>query len=163
MVDLYVVRRGDARGYQALQLRRTREPLARTWQPVMGHALAGERATQTVAREAREEIGLDLVALASAGRVWQLEQVHPFYIAAIDCVVLSPRFLALVEPGWGPTLNHEHDASRWVGLDDADRHFTWPGQLAALREIERILAPGSLQGRHLALTDPRVFASGSAC
>jgi 8-oxo-dGTP pyrophosphatase MutT (NUDIX family) len=155
VIDVYVLRRasrvdvpGALAGAELLQLRRAKDPLRATWQPVMGHIEAGERATQAAARELREEVGLDVVSGLASGAVagfWALEQVWPFYIAAIDCVVLSPRFVVEVAPSWEPTLNPEHDAHRWVRLDDAERHFMWPGQLHAIREIEGLLAPSSLR------------------
>ncbi len=159
IVDLYVLRpRAGAgaaaivgAGYEALQLRRARQPLLGTWQPVMGHIEPGETAVAAAAREAREEVALDLTDRATVQGFWQLEQVHPFFIAASDEIVLSPRFLALVSRDWTPRLNDEHDAWRWTGLDNAPRAFSWPGQLASLREAEALLAPGSLQGHHLRL------------
>lgn len=147
VVDLYVVRRALGAGHEVLQLRRAREPLAGTWQPIMGHIEPGETAVAAMLREAREEVGLDVRTV----ECWQLEQTYPFFIAATDTVMISPRFVVRVERAWEARLNGEHDAHRWVAMGDADRHFTWPGQLAALREIERILLPGSLQGRHLRL------------
>ena len=82
-----------------------------------------------------------------------MEQVHPFYIAAIDSVVLSPRFVVEVAPGWEPTLNAEHTAARWVDAAAASRAFMWPGQRHAIREILELLAPDSLSREALRI-DP---------
>lgn len=138
---------------ELLQLQRTKDPLRGSWQPVMGHIEAGETAVQAAMREMAEEVGLR-VTLAKAGGhqggggsdpaclgVWALEQVHPFYIAAIDCIVLSPRFVVLVSCDWTPKLNSEHGASRWVRAAAAAAHFTWPGQLAAIAELRSVLNP----------------------
>lgn len=142
---------------ELLQLQRTKDPLRGSWQPVMGHIEAGETAVQAAMREMAEEVGLR-VTFAKAGRsggvgggeggtdpaclgVWALEQVHPFYIAAIDCIVLSPRFVVLVSRDWQPKLNSEHGASRWVHARAAGSHFTWPGQLAAIAELRSVLNP----------------------
>ncbi|MCU0688784.1 MAG: NUDIX domain-containing protein [Phycisphaerales bacterium] len=151
IIDLYILRRAEGAGWEVLQLRRTDPPLAGTWQPVMGHIQAGERATAAMAREAREELGLDIATSPSVLGLWQLEQTFPFYIADLDAIIASPRFLAQVDRAWSPVLNREHSAYRWVNLAAADSHFTWPGQLHALAEIHRILLPGSLHGQHLRL------------
>jgi len=167
VVDVYIFRPADEPAIDVLQLLRTRDPLARTWQPVMGHVEAGETATDTARRELREEVGLDTPS-ASCSAMWALEQVWPFYIAAIDCVVLSPRFVARVAPGWEPTLNAEHSAHRWVRVpadaDDPslrgllDRHFMWPGQRHTIVELLReIVAPASLSRDRL-----RIDLSGPA-
>lgn len=152
VVDVYVFRRAP-QGVEFLQLRRAREPLAATWHPVMGHVEPGETGPACAAREAREEIGLDVRSSACLG-FWALEQVHPFYVHQIDAVVLSPRFVCEVAGGWEPSLNDEHDASRWVSERDADGAFLWPGQRATLREILRDVVPPAAATRAL-LAVPR--------
>ncbi len=121
---------------QFLQLFRSGAPLDKTWQPVMGHAIAGETSVACAWREMHEELGLNRDDPAILG-MWALEQVHPFYIASIDTVVMSPRFCCEVRPGWTPTLNDEHTAHRWVREQDVDASFMWPGQKAVCREIIR--------------------------
>lgn len=137
-----------------LQLLRVGAPMADTWHPIMGHMEAGETAVQCMRRELNEEVGL--VAGSGVGGVgvgvggaplglWALEQVHPFFIAEIDSIVMSPRFAAEVAPGWTPRLNGEHSAFRWVHQRDVRRLFMWPGQKSACREIaEDLTADGSL-------------------
>jgi 8-oxo-dGTP pyrophosphatase MutT (NUDIX family) len=127
-----------------LQLFRSGPPLDQTWQPVMGHVHAGETSVQCALREMHEELRLTPRDPAFLG-FWALEQVHPFYIAAIDTVVMSPRFCAEVRHGWTPTLNEEHTSHRWVRHSDIDTHFMWPGQKSCGREIVREIVPdGSL-------------------
>lgn len=133
VVDVYVFRRAD-HALQLLQLRRAKDPLRTTWQPVMGHVEGPETALECARRESREEIGLDVASPACLG-FWALEQVHPFFVHQIDAVVLSPRFVCEVAPDWEPRLNDEHDAARWTNAADAERAFLWPGQRAAVREI----------------------------
>ncbi len=142
VIDVYIVRR-NAADLELLQIKRARDPLKDTWQPVMGHIEPGESAPRAALREASEEVGLTTTDPRVLG-FYALEQVHPFYIAAIDSVVMSPRFVVEVAPGWEPTLNAEHTAARWVPAARADRAFMWPGQLAAIREIAALLAPGSV-------------------
>lgn len=117
-----------------LQVLRSGPPLENTWHPVMGHVEAGETSVQCAVREMREELGLER---ASALGMYALEQVHPFYIAAIDTVVMSPRFCVEVTADWSPVLNDEHAEFRWVRETDIDSMFMWPGQKAACREILR--------------------------
>jgi dATP pyrophosphohydrolase len=171
IVDVYVFRRhagtqspaapaklrheGEASGgVEFLQLLRASEPLAGTWHPVMGHIEPGETAAACAWRELKEELGLAPTDPALLG-LWALEQVHPFYIAAIDSIVLSPRFAAEVAPAWQPRLNHEHTSARWVPAPDVQTMFMWPGQASACREIlESLLAPGSLCRERLRVLSP---------
>jgi len=142
IVDCYVFRRvAGAAGpgsVELLQLRRTARPLAGTWQPVMGHVEAGESAAQCVRRELEEEVGLVRADGAIRG-AWALEQVHPFFLPELDCVVMSPRFAVEVGASWEPRLNEEHGAARWVHSADAGLMFLWPGQRAAIAELLSLL------------------------
>lgn len=138
IVDAYVFRRqSDDRGrIELLQLRRVGNPMHGTWQPVMGHTEPGERAVDTFWRELREETGLTPDRALGA---WALEQVHPFFIWTTDEIVMSPRFAVEVPADWEPTLNEEHDAARWVALEDARDRFLWPGQIEAIDELAAML------------------------
>lgn len=145
IVDVYVFRtpndhQSDAHritDLELLQLRRTRDPMAGQWHPVMGHAEAGENAVACARRELHEEITLDLSAGVALG-FWALEQVHPFFIAEMDCIIASPRFAVRVPTGWEPTLNDEHDAHRWTPAAEP-ASFVWPGQHAAIAELLAML------------------------
>ena len=151
IVDVYVFRR-DARAVELLQLLRADEPgstLSNTWHPVMGHVEPGETAIACARRELHEELGLQPTDPAFRG-LWALEQVHPYFIAATDQIVLSPRFACEVQHGWQPRLNDEHTAARWVPADESEEWFMWPGQIAAVDEIVRsLLAEGSLSRARL--------------
>lgn len=144
---------------ELLQIKRARDPLKGTWQPVMGHIEPGETAVAAALREAREETGLagtgtppavpSSLPRASVPSpllgAWALEQVHPYFIAAIDSIVLPARFAMQASPSWTPTLNAEHTEHRWVPAREAGRWFMWPGQAASARElIDHLLTPGSL-------------------
>jgi len=148
VVDVFVARvHHDA--IEFLQLRRVEEPLRGTWQPIMGHTHetpeTAETSLDAAIRELKEEVGL---AAADALAMWALEQVHPYYIARRDCVMLSPRFAVLVPHDWTPVLNEEHDAYRWVPDADVATEFVWPGQRACCREIcDLINNPGSPAAR----------------
>jgi 8-oxo-dGTP pyrophosphatase MutT (NUDIX family) len=147
IIDVFVFRRSAApRDHDAifLQVLRASEPLASTWHPVMGHIEKGETAAACALRELEEEVGLGRADPALLG-LWALEQVHPFYIGAIDTIVMSPRFAAEVAGDWEPRLSDEHTATRWITASEISSCFMWPGQIAACREIiEHLLPEGSL-------------------
>lgn len=149
IIDVYIFRRAaplaSARDIHILQLLRATEPMAQTWQPVMGHTEPSETAVDTALRELKEEVGLTPRAAAFKG-LWALEQVYPYYIADLDCIVLSPRFAVEVAPDWSPTLNAEHSASRWIGApfhagQPAADFFLWPGQKMCIADLLRDIVP----------------------
>jgi dATP pyrophosphohydrolase len=143
-----------------LQLLRSGPPLADTWHPVMGHVESGETAVACMWRELNEELGLPAEAAQILG-AWALEQVHPFFIAELDAIVMSPRFVVEVSPGWEPTLNDEHEAWRWVHARDVNAAFMWPGQKAACREVVDHLLPDASLMRDLVKIE-RVRPTGNA-
>jgi dATP pyrophosphohydrolase len=134
IIDVYIFRRslGPAR-YQFLQLLRSEDPFKGTWHPIMGHMHEGETALQAAHRELAEEVSL-LPSSPDCLRFFALEQVHPYFIPELNCIVLSPRFATEVGVGWSPTLNPEHSDFRWI--DASETHlFMWPGQRACIAEI----------------------------
>lgn len=153
VVDLYVFRVVGGR-VELLQLERAKAPMDGTWQPVMGHVEVGERAHETAVREAMEEIALDVRSREALG-FWALEQVYPYYLPTLDCIVMSPQFVVQVESSWEPTLNEEHTAHRWIGAPEhegraAIEWFVWPGQKRAVEELlEEIVPEGSAAREHL--------------
>ncbi len=144
IVDVYVFRRRPEEaeaGVEFLQMYREDGGLAKTWQPVIGHIEEGETAVAAAVREMEEETGLKR---GEALGMWALEQVHPFYIARTDEVVMSPRFAVEVAADWEPRLNEEHSAHRWVAGHQAERFFMWPGQRGAVREVLEVVVKGGL-------------------
>lgn len=144
IIDVYILRR-ERGAISFLQLLRSAaaEALAATWQPVMGHIESDETAAACAVREVGEEVGLYPHDSAWRG-LWALQGVHPFFVARIDAIVLSPRFALEVAPEWRPVLNAEHTAWRWVGEAEIDDTFMWPGQRAACREaVELHRMPGA--------------------
>ncbi len=154
VVDVYVAREAAGGGFEFLQALRAKQPLRDSWHPIMGHCEPGETAVGCALRELREETGLGAPGAAAAARVWALEQVHPFFIASLDAIVLSPRFVALAPSGWEPTLNAEHSAWRWVAEGETDARFMWPGQRAACREALALLRDRRSAGAEALLVWP---------
>lgn len=159
IIDVYVFRRleparADRHEIEILQLLRSGPPMDATWQPVMAHVEAGEAAWACALREMEEEVGLVRTDPALRG-FWALEQVWPYYLADLDCIVASPRFAAEVAPAWEPTLNDEHSDRRWITAPEhaavpATEFFMWPGQKHAVAEImDVIVRPGALAHEHL--------------
>lgn len=144
IVEVYVFRKAGPH-VEFLQLHRTTDPLKGTWQPIMGHVEQGETAVRAAVRELAEEVSLWTGDEALVG-IWALEQVHPYYVAAVDAIVLGPRFAAEVRPGWEPKLNPEHAAARWVRDASA---FLWPGQRRAAEELLSDIADHASPTRHL--------------
>lgn len=168
IVDVHVfrLRPSQPHSVEFLQLLRASDPLGSTWQPIMGHAEPREHGAATALRELREEADLTPRDPAFLG-FWALEQVHPYYIAAINCVVLSPRFVVQAAPAWEPTLNIEHSAHRWViaprsvadteQLRAAEDLFMWPGQKRAIEEIlHEIVRPASPARERLRIDPARM-------
>jgi len=154
IVEVYVFRAqrmGDPEAVELLQLERAKAPLAGDWHPIMGHIEEGETSIECARRELEEEIGLRASDPAFLG-FWALEQVHPFYLPEIECIVASPRFAAHVAIAFEPTLDEESTGARWVKAQNIDSAFTWPGQKRACAEIlTEIVRSGSLAAERLRL------------
>jgi 8-oxo-dGTP pyrophosphatase MutT (NUDIX family) len=136
LVDVYIFRRGP--GFEFLQLRRAEGTMVGSWQPVMGHIEPGESAAACARRELLEETGLEASGACGGSDAlgfWALQAVRPYYIAAMDCIMLSARFAVEARPGWEPTLCTEHDAWRWVRAEEAATAFVWQGQRESCAEI----------------------------
>lgn len=139
-----------------LQLLRSTQArsLPGTWHPVMGQIETDETAPQACRRELLEEVGLE-----RAEPLWQLDGVHPFYLASRgpteqDAIYLAPGFATRVGRDWTPTLNEEHDAYRWVSEEEVDRDFVWPFQAEAIREVQQYLLRPTPARELLRLTPP---------
>lgn len=126
-VAVYPYRRRDS-SVDLLQLRRT-GTYAGTWQNVYGSVEPGETAVQAALRELREEVG------QRPRRLVQVEHLESFYLRPLDRILIMPVFAAELDPEAEVVLNAEHDASRWVPAEEADRWFMWRSQREALRVL----------------------------
>lgn len=154
VVDVYIFRLIDDH-CEFLRFLRAEQPLRGTWHPIMGHIEAGETAVQAALRELEEEAGLARTSPHLLG-FWALEQVHPFYLAASNTIMLSPRFAARVSLEWSPRLCAEHAEFQW--LPASRRHeFMWPGQRGASQEvIDALCTPGAPSEPLLRIDAPSV-------
>lgn len=135
MVTVFVVRPGPrARSHEFLQLRRAAGDLfGGTWQIVRGGVEPDETYVAAALRELREEAGLSPMEFYRTG------SVETFYIAQQDTIWHSVAFLALVPHDAAVTLNHEHDAHRWVPASRMDGQTMWASERIILRELIRDL------------------------
>ena len=135
VVDVYPVElRPD--GFRVLLLERaaaTRCPGA--WEVVHGRIAPGERPAQAAGRELREETGLVPDRLYSIA-------THPFYVAALDTVLVAVAFAAVVDPHAAVRLGDEHVRSEWLPFDAAAQRGTWPRLAEHLEWIRKLLRTG---------------------
>ncbi|MBA3316715.1 MAG: NUDIX domain-containing protein [Gemmatimonadales bacterium] len=137
LVDLYVLRQGDA-GLECLALRRAvggRCP--GSWETVHGHIEEGERPWQAAQRELEEETGL------VPGRLYNLSRVETFYQHRLDEVALVPVFVAFVPAGAAVRLGPEHDRHEWLTPAEATTRFAWPRERRALEDALLLLGSGN--------------------
>ena len=115
-------------GPEVLLLRRS-DTLEGIWMSAAGRVEPDEKGWQAAMREAREETGLRPHTL------YAVDMVEQFYNIARDRVVVLPVFLGLVEAEAPVSLNHEHDAFRWLDIDAAIELTEFGGQRRVLRYI----------------------------
>ena len=132
-VAVLVVRgRGD--DARVLLLRRARGAFAGAWTFVMGGVEVGERATDAVVRELREETGLVPRVLYTAG------ELDAFYDPVRDRIVHVPFFVAYaVNADDAPIALEDdvHDAHRWATFAEAETMLTFSAQRRVLDEVRR--------------------------
>lgn len=129
-IDVYVFRRSMAK-VEHLMLRRASGRLYEgTWRMVAGKIEEGEQAWQAAVRELWEETGL------APGGLWVIPSTNQFYEWQTDRVQVIPAFAA--EVSRDPTLNPEHDAFKWCGVDEAVSGLDWPEQRRLLRMVDEM-------------------------
>jgi 8-oxo-dGTP pyrophosphatase MutT (NUDIX family) len=118
------------------------------WQCVSGSLEGPDRVAIGALRELREETGFgpdDIEAF------YDLDLVNQFHEPSYDAVVTAAVFAVRVRPRSEPTLSHEHDAARWLAIEEAHAEVVWPGYRTAIERIRDDLSD-SERGRWFELT-----------
>jgi dihydroneopterin triphosphate diphosphatase len=102
------------------------------WQCVSGSLEHGDRVAVGALRELREETGLGPDEIEA---FYDLDLVNQFHEPSYDAVVIAAVFAVRVHPDAEPTLSDEHDAARWLAVDDAHAGVVWPGYRTAIERI----------------------------
>ena len=118
---------------QVLLLRRAPgRILAGLWQCVSGSLEPAERVAVGALRELREETGF---GLSDVQAYYDLDLVNQFHEPSMDAIVTAAVFAVRLRPYAEPALSHEHDAVRWLSLEDARAEVVWPGYRTAIERI----------------------------
>jgi dATP pyrophosphohydrolase len=123
-----VVLRGAGDASRVLLLRRAHGAFAGAWTIVMGGIEPGERAPETAVREVREETGLTVTTLFTAGAL------DSFYDPVRDRVVVVPFFVARASDE-EVQVDEAHDDHRWAAFDEAEALLTFAAQRRLLPEV----------------------------
>jgi 8-oxo-dGTP pyrophosphatase MutT (NUDIX family) len=120
-------------GTEILLLRRAPgRILAGLWQCVSGSLELGERVAVGALRELREEAGF---GEGDTEAFYDLDLVNQFHEPSMDGIVTAAVFAVRLRPDAEPALSHEHDAARWLPLEDARAKVIWPGYRTAIERI----------------------------
>ncbi|KKQ11227.1 MAG: hypothetical protein US22_C0035G0001 [candidate division TM6 bacterium GW2011_GWF2_36_6] len=124
------VLKADSEGYKCLLIRRCSQYLYGNWQMVSGGIDKGEVAHQTALREIIEETGL------VPARFYSANTVEVYYDAERDIIMTNPVFVAFIESEQKVKLSpSEHDAFKWVSIDEALKILEFPQQRENLLNV----------------------------
>ena len=102
------------------------------WQCVSGSLEPGERVALGALRELAEETGFGGTEIEA---FYDLDLVNQFHEPSMDGVVTAAVFAVWLRPDAEPMLSHEHDAARWMPVEQAHREVIWPGYRTAIERI----------------------------
>lgn len=122
-----------AEGLRFLLLRRALDnTFSGIWQPVAGKIKPGELAWEAGLRELKEETGYSPI------HFYVLDHVSTYYLHASNEIVHVPAFMAEVTLH-DPNLSDEHDAYKWLDLEQATALASWEPYRKALASIPKML------------------------
>lgn len=101
------------------------------WELPGGKVEPGETDAQALARELREELGVDVVVGAAVA-----EGLHPYPARPVLLVALRCSLAPGAEP-----VAHEHQALRWVDAPGLDGLAWAPADLPLLPAVRALLVP----------------------
>jgi 8-oxo-dGTP pyrophosphatase MutT (NUDIX family) len=123
------------------------------WQCVSGSLEPGERIALGALRELAEETGFGATEIEA---FYDLDLVNQFHEPSMDGVVTAAVFAVWLRPDAEPTLSQEHDAARWMPVEEAHREVIWPGYRTAIERIRDDLSdPERAPWFELSLTGDR--------
>jgi 8-oxo-dGTP pyrophosphatase MutT (NUDIX family) len=148
LVDCWIFRvirsARDVPSIEVLLLRRAPgRILPGLWQCVSGSLEEGDRVAIGALRELHEETGFGKDDIDG---FYDLDLVNQFHEPSYDAVVTAAVFAVRVRPDSEPTLSHEHDAARWLAVDDAHAQVVWPGYRTAIERIRDDLSDTERSG-----------------
>jgi 8-oxo-dGTP pyrophosphatase MutT (NUDIX family) len=137
LVDCWVFRvirsARDVPSIEILLLRRAPDRiLPGLWQCVSGSLEDDDRVAIGALRELHEETGFGPDEIEG---FYDLDLVNQFHEPSYDAVVTAAVFAVRVSSRSDPKLSHEHDAARWLAVDEAYTDVVWPGYRTAIERI----------------------------
>jgi 8-oxo-dGTP pyrophosphatase MutT (NUDIX family) len=129
LIDVWPFRVVDGRAEVLLLRRATGRVLEGLWQGVSGFIEPGESVVAAARREVVEETGFDAGVIEAH---YHLDYVAEFLWERSDALVSAVYFAFRIAPANDPVLSHEHDAFRWVTIDEALEIAVWPAYREAL-------------------------------
>jgi len=139
LVDVWVFRIGPVESEILLLRRAAGRTLAGLWQGVSGLVEPGESIVDAARRELREETEIEGDAIEA---FYHLDYIAEFLWAPSDALMASAYFAARVRPGTEPVLSAEHDAMRWVSIEEAPAMAVWPAYREGIARIrDNLLHP----------------------
>lgn len=124
---------------EVLLLRRSADKaiLPGLWQCVSGSLEGDERVAVGALRELAEETGFTASVIEA---FYDLDLVNQFHEPSVDGVMTAAVFAVRLRPDAEPILSDEHDAARWLVIDDAHSEVIWPGYRTAIERVRDDLA-----------------------
>jgi 8-oxo-dGTP pyrophosphatase MutT (NUDIX family) len=137
LVDCWIFRVvRSARGVPSTEILLLRRAPAKIlpglWQCVSGSLEVDDRVAIGALRELQEETGFGPDSIEA---FYDLDLVNQFHEPSYDAVVTAAVFAVRVAASAEPRLSHEHDAARWLPIDDAHADVIWPGYRTAIERI----------------------------